>query len=776
MFASSKEVLSFSPPTSITKNAQLHIKGRNYSTEQRILVIRIDDRKKPSYAQRVNIERTLPAGDFNIQLSLAGLHTPTGRRLNREQLHQIIAFSGDGSDAVHIESMTIHSPRALPDEVFAWDLGPADSALWPGFTALTPDSNFIHGRRLIKAIDRSSRKQASEALTCDGIRGIKTLRLPLPNGRWSITLWIRDPGEWEHLPHPLIRHIEADGHEIWSQQFTSEDWIKQVYLAGRAREATAEDDAWTLFGKRTEGLVSFMADVSDNELNLTFSGEQPDAGFVAAILAEPGEEYYYRNSIEKQRATWWRNNWRVEDWPEPTTSETSLQALQQKVTAAAGTNAYLRFDMMLKKASVTPMVYLSAPTLADIQLKTQLRWGQWLLKRSGISATSLLPSNHYLRGGTVPKQGDSKLPRRLHITVTVPEGTPAGRYQGRLSVSEGADIHHQQIVIDVPEVTLPPLDRPIGVYLERPVHFNWFDKEREKSAQALQCDIEFLRSLGMTGIAPPLTTPVSEQDTQRFIEEIRRVSASGFLSPIFAYSPFKRLENALGIEAALARIHMIDKTLAMQGLPLPVWATADEPSNPWQKYPVDTIRRYAGSIAPASQFGGQLNNPHDENLIDSFNIILINHGYGIDENRISSIKKNDISPWLYNMPNLRAAAGFYLWRIGADGYLQWHARMPTADPFDLTDGREDDVQFLFPMSQSCPTVHDVDVSIFDISEGITDMRWLLWLQSRAEQDAEAKQLLKQLHDEVPDSWHDMETIPAQQLQRWRKVITDLVRF
>ena len=74
------------------------------------------------------------------------------------------------------------------------------------------------------------------------------------------------------------------------------------------------------------------------------------------------------------------------------------------------------------------------------------------------------------------------------------------------------------------------------------------------------------------------------------------------------------------------------------------------------------------------------------------------------------------------MEKFCAVAGFNLWRSGAKGYLQWHARMPTADPFDPSDGREDDVQFLLPHIVPCPEIQDVDRGLFELAEGIVDLR------------------------------------------------------
>jgi hypothetical protein len=92
--------------------------------------------------------------------------------------------------------------------------------------------------------------------------------------------------------------------------------------------------------------------------------------------------------------------------------------------------------------------------------------------------------------------------------------------------------------------------------------------------------------------------------------------------------------------------------------------------------------------------------------------------------------------WVYNTEAIRWSAGFGIASLGAERYLQWHARMPAADPFDPTDGREGDVQVFYPAVEPCDA-RDINADLLDMAEGIVDQRWLAWLESRAEPEARA---------------------------------------
>ncbi len=453
----------------------------------------------------------------------------------------------------------------------------------------------------------------------------------------------------------------------------------------------------------------------------------------------------------------------------------TLLARQGRLTAAPDTTASLVFDIQQGGQMAVPTIQITPPELNGLSLPATLRWGRWHLRRSGLSSTLLTPSNNHLQSGDLPRGAPNAPPRRLHLRIPIPPGTPPGEYRGRIEVRIGDHPQYAPLVLDVPNVQLPPADRPVGVYLERPVHFQWFEETHLYADQAMTCDLKFLRRQGITGIAPPLTTPTTADAMNRFIAEIRATTDAGFNQPVLAYAPFKRLTESLGLERSLSRLFEVEKALAAEGLPSPVWSIADEPSNLGQTNPVKKIHRYARAFAHSAKLGGQLNHSDDDTYLDAFDLVLINDGFGIDLERINKVKASGTTLWFYNLENLRAAAGFYLWRTGAQGYLQWHARMPTADPFDPTDGREDDVQLLYPMAQPCPTIPDVDARLFQLTEGITDLRWLLWLEQRAKKSAEAHKLLQQLHGVIPTNWADIKNSAPELLDNWRGAITQLTR-
>jgi hypothetical protein len=767
-----RQVLEFSDPPRIDLSDRLRVRGTNHAEVNQIVVVRIDDRESPVYADRINIERVVPPGPFDLSIPLHGLQTPAGRSLQADRLRRIICFPGNGAAGLSIEPPLLVKSVGLPEGSMGWDIGPEGSPLWPGFLPLDASSPEIAGNNLT-ARDRGRYQQAVEGLTTDGMRGIDRLHLALPPGRWFVTLWLHDRGEWEYLPHPLGRFIRANGKQVAAQQYSPRRWISEVYLAGRTREPHRGSDVWSLFGEQPAGRISFPVDVDDAGLEVAFAGDMPEAGYLAAILAEPSPAYAVREKVESDRAQWWRNNWRIVQQDGERGSGSRLIARQKTITAARDTSATLVFELHTDMLEVSPEISMEAPAYAGRTLPGQLRWAQWHLRRSTLSSTLLEPVARHLRGDSPLPAAPAGHPRILVIQLDIPADAVAGNYRGELHVDIDGLRLMQPLLLTVPDVNLPALDRPVGVYLERPVHFTWFPEMSEQSERALRCDLEFLRKLGLTGVSPGLTTPNSPHEVAALTKQVRQAVEAGFMPPFIAYAPFKRLRAERGLESAAAAIGGVEHRLAEHRLPGLAWSIADEPSNHGQVATLARSARYVDNYAPSAMVAAHLNDPRDVRYLDILDIALLNDGFGVDAEDINAVRRRGAIPWLYNLRQRRAATGFYLWRVDAAGYLQWHARMPTADPFDPTDGREDDVQFLYPMDVACPTLPDVGMGLYDIVEGITDLRWLLWLEQAAQNDPSIAAKLEQLRRMVPDTWDRMSEVSGARMDAWRAIIIDI---
>ncbi|WP_434354803.1 hypothetical protein NF212_09015 [Parasalinivibrio latis] len=742
--------------------------GNNTGNKTGIVVVRIDDSSNPGYANRGNIERTIPPGPFTIQLLMGGIKTPSGRKLQLNSLEQIIIFSARSNPRIEIENVLFSAPVILPAGSKGWDLGPEDSALWPGFESLDLSSRLIRGS-LLKAIDRGSKQQAVEGLTSDGIRGIESLTLPVTPGKWHVTLWIRDSGEWEYLPNPLEREIHIEGQQVFHNHLSPLDWIENSYLDGLNDEAKPGQTSWLQFGERAESRVSTVVIVDGNGMQIDIDGEQPEAGFISGVLIEK-DGFAVRDQVEAARKSWWENNWKTGLIPVSRAIAPTLTSSRTSLTIAKGTYGSLVFQLDPAGISEPPQVNLMMPTQGRRALPSTLRWGQWHFRRKGLSSTFLEADNTMLRAGVIP--GNPHSPRKLHLSLFVPHDAPSGLYRGNLSVMLRDSKLELPISVNVPEISLPPADRPIGVYLEKPPHYSWFPETLTLGEQALECDLSYLSKIGLNGISPPFPTPNSDTEAEKLVSMQRDLIMEGYHPSTLAYTAVKRLVAKQGLEQAAIRLGEIENIFAGKGIPGPLWVTADEPSNPGNHVSLDEMHRYIRTYAPSAKLAGHLNHKGDETFLPMFDLVLINNGYGLNYKRIQTAKKH-ADVWLYNLKEMRSAAGFFLWRNDADGYVQWHARMPTADPLDPTDGRETDIQFLYPSVIPCSDVPDVHETLFDLTEAVIDLRWILWLELQAEHSAVAGKLLESMRAQIPETWQEMKKIPYSTLDKWRN---DIIRL
>jgi hypothetical protein len=255
-----------------------------------------------------------------------------------------------------------------------------------------------------------------------------------------------------------------------------------------------------------------------------------------------------------------------------------------------------------------------------------------------------------------------------------------------------------------------------------------------KSREQVACDLDLMRSFGLTGTAPPAAAPLPRNFTA-FLNDMQIAKDHGVAPGWLIYNPANAVLEKLGIAGAAQLLGSVTKALDLNGIPLPVWSVADEPS-PDQE---GSLREFITELrvrAPTIRLAGHLNSAAGETYAPLFDTILINEGFGLDANRIQRLAAEGHDVWLYNTGAPRLTAGLWLWATAATHSVQWHGRMPTADPFDPLDGREGDMQMIYPSSTVCPAQPDIDRRLLKAAEGVVDQRWLFWLDRQTSPEAQ----------------------------------------
>lgn len=754
---------------------ELRIAGRIESAEPVLVVLRIDDGASQSYATRYNEERTLPPGRFEWVIPLNGLMTASGRVLDGTDLRRLYLFSGKStSGRVTIDTFATARASRLPDGVEGFALGARQAPLPPGFERIAPDD-----RRIVAGKASAVRRPAPDPLVANGIRGIERLRLPWNGRRARVSLWTEDPGEWELLPHPLQRRIRINGVDVSNESFTASEWIERRYLRGLRSEHVAGDDAWSAYGRWRGGLVSSIVDVVDDAIVIELAGDGAAALHLAAVVVEPETSDAGVAHVNAWRARWYRQTWPIVMAPqlpadrmvEVTLSAGDVTVPPLVTTAAPGTAVRFHFSVRSDRDIAAPKVVSQPPSHGSQTTRLRVWAAQWRLERRRASDTTLTLGDNMLVGNAEELPLVRGVGRTYEGWIDIPDDGKPGLWSGAIVIGDGGGSLRIPLHVDVLPVALPAVEKPAGFYLDEAPHATWFEVTKKQRAEQTVCDLALMRSFGIDGSAPAFATPGhSWGDFERDAAVARAMTVA---QPMFAYAPAKRLAADLGLARSAAMIGEIDAALVAKGYVPPIWSVADEPSNPGH----DAINLQAWlatlrAISPGARLAAHLNAPSDLGFAHQFDVALVNDGYGLDLAHLVATRTVVKDLWLYNTARPRTTAGLWLWLSAASRYVQWHGRMPTADPFDPTDGREGDVQMVFPSMQACvrhPTIHR---DLLDMAEGLVDQRWLIWLSRQG--NAEARKLAQSIRDRAR-TWETARSLSSHDLARIRESIIEIAR-
>ncbi len=791
----------------IDAQSEMVIQGNNLDSQARIVILRFDDSHSTSYRTRLNIERLVNPGPFTIHLPLFGLKTAKKRQFEWDQWRKFVIFSNEGDGDISVKNVVISRAANFSNASQGFDLGSKSSPVLTGMSQIAPGFKGLKGKHL-----KARHHVSGNALTSDGIEGIDSLDIPLPNGHWDVTLWFAMQGAWENLPRQRNQHIRVQDKTVWQRDLTPQQWLKSDYLAGQQREAWLDGTPWQLFGEQPAQRVTTSVEVSDGLLHIKFSGRTTHDNYLAGVFVSPmtlhGTDNAALNAALQER---FEQKWQVVNSPKPVATAVKQQQVRIKpvyfdtqwlpqdtkitrtkaIVTSLGSHAVLDFAITSTQSVEDAQLDLVLTDAAgkSLALPVEIRQGMWRYQRPQGSSTLLQLSADELQT-LRPGQSlrlSATLSRRINLLVPIPADFNSHIINAELTLRHDNKLLSKiSTTLKVLPITLPPVRQAIGIYHEKAPHWAWFSQLKTNADTTLQCDYRYLSSLGLTALSPPLTTPnalnpgsASERNViaslKPYISDLKRYHQQ-FKIPAIDFTTVKRFDKRYRYHDAQKQQHLrtLIQQLGYHQLAIPQFAVADEVP----ELNAAELTRFSQSIAqlqnaiPGASLVGQLNKPANKQILSMFDTLLINNSFGVSKEVIRDLQQQGKSVWLYNMGNQRAAAGFFLWKSQAQGYLQWHGRMPTGAPYNPLDGRESDFQMIYPAIDTCATP-DINAGLLAIAQGIVDRQWLNWLLKTARTNPTAKKVLQQLKRDIPPDWDDIETLDSQQNHRWRKKITDL---
>lgn len=713
------------------------ITGVNHAPQPVTLVLRLDAADSVNYRSRVNEERLLPPGPFSLRLPAGSLKRSNGRPFDLRGTQRLFLFT-EPAGAVEADIVLVPAPPPFAGGI-ALDAGPADQAPALGFERLAPDDPRLAGMRLVAV-----RRTGSERLLADGIVGIDRLTLPVPPGRWHLKLWLEDPGEWETLPRVLVRTVWVNGEIADQRNVPLEDWISRRYLAAGGRDSPSLTLASEAFLARRGDVVEAFVTTAGEPVTVSFEAPAPVYLAGLALVPATAEGQAALAQLDQRRAEGFDADW-------PVWSQAAPAAVWPDPQLARGESRRLRLTL----PPVSIPLAIEPPAAAEVQA-----WeARWTLDRAQAASQLLIPTTQNLLPLGTLEARHGGLPREITLWLTAKADAAPGRYSLRLHL---ADQTIQHLPFDILPGQLAAAEPRVGLYLDDAPLQVWRAEAGEDHRDAqYRCDAEFLRRLGLITLAPPLDL--------RTPERVARLLAAS-APPWLAYAGLKRTLAAEGIDGGLSRLKGLDSYIA-EGLQREIfWSVADEPSNPQHGIDDLAAAETLRATYPNLRLAAHLNAPADRVFLPKLDMALVNQGFGLDRTTLRMTRAALARPkahlWIYNADHPRLAAGIWRWLTGADGYLQWHGQMPTADPFDPTDGREADFTLLLPRQTACPVLPGIDARLLDLAEAVQDSRWVATLA--ATDTPAARRLLAHIRDHMGDRWNAARTTATPQFfERFR---------
>ncbi|MGB0942322.1 MAG: hypothetical protein ACPGUE_07975 [Marinomonas sp.] len=749
--------------------------GINTSQENKLIIIEIG-KHKAAYRNRINEERGILPGPFNIQLYPFGFRTSKGSKLSFSADTRVKVFTLDKGKEIAEFKLTKLTPQntGLSKALYAFDLGPEDQTVLQGFESMTPSHPLLaHTLKVRQKKLNPFTRLSLDPLVRDGISGITSLKLPLPAGKWRLHLWTEDVGYWQTLPEQIERRIRINGQDRDYQHTPPWQWVQQRYTQNKFRLSKFSQlnnlTSWRAIGQYRGGHKTFEVEAKNESLMIELAGATKMSTTITGLMVEKLDQYLLAEA-NFNRAQWFNARWPLlpyvqEDKPK------SKKPSHYRLTKHNPLFIKLPLD---KTISLDNLSWQTSPFTIEKRLylpQLERNLGSYKANPAG----SFLAIKPLLITATSP---DKQHSGELHLTIKAPAHLAPGTYTLQL-IHKASQQPLDSLSIQLLDVNLADLKKPVGVYLDLAPHLFLSYERKNMADKQLVCDLETLANLDFSGVAPHFPIPKNKGVRQDYQARVQRLVSLGFQPPFLDYAGLKNLRYQFGQDETSKMLTALSQTLDHKPKILAI-SIADEPSNASSKgFALNQMASLVDNShqqnqqAPALLKAAHLNNPKDRRWLGELDIALINHGYGINRQSIQNIRNQDAQVWLYNMPNRRLAAGFFLWKYKLGGYLQWHARMPTADPFDPTDGREDDQQLLPVMAQLCAKVADLHPDLIEIAEGITDHKWLNWLDLMSKSSTPAFKLRQQLLQKIPNSWQRAENLSSQQLQTWRNEIEEL---
>ncbi|HYE08282.1 MAG TPA: hypothetical protein VEL07_22400 [Planctomycetota bacterium] len=763
-----------------------------------------------SYWNRHNGGFTLKPGANTVAIPVGGLYRGEAGSRNLDLKFNIdptaivrfdLGFKSESPATVWMDNLRL-TKEDRPDGILAFDFGPENQTVFPGFTPIT--WNTVHGqdgraaglRRALGSASRARDDTFPTRLYQDWIemgndRG--QFMVDVANGTWHAWVMYSDCGYWmgEAARHAR-RSISAEGKDVDIDDRGAAgkaDWL----LRFEGVEPKPGASVWDLYLASIFTARRFTTTVADGQLTLDFVSDADWSQKVAAVILYP-------DAIRKQAESWIatveaRNRAEAESRAVFMGPNPKELAIPQEAKAKAWWLGYPSIDEVV--------TFVDAPGAAGSGLERIACAGEAATRTFAIrplkdlgevtvtasdlkgpagtipaSAIDLRYVHHHVNRGfndvayAINPMGlrrigklrlDKDLTRQFWVTVEIPATTKPGRYAGAIAIAGDAITTNVPLTIEVTDLELAELDFPIGFFgLWSPDELGRPDGMRELMALHRRFGMTSYSGgpgIGFNGFDASGEPKLDFAACDAFFATAREV---GFRHEVFNYGgpawvdgidggPHREAWEASGKThaqllatvwgAVLAHAKAADWPRINQGM-------IDEPRVTEQARDIANRLKALHEAVPELPIGGfysvhwddsELNRAIQDIFANATWSALNLHG----PTDVAKAKELGRELYMYNQGVDRHTYGLYTWarmNQGVRGMLNWHNSCISGFQFFDLDGREPDFAMVhYGAKELIPTL-----TFARCREGVTDLRYAVTLANAAKakpRSADAKEAL-----------------------------------
>ncbi|MBI3830432.1 MAG: hypothetical protein HY291_13010 [Planctomycetes bacterium] len=680
------------------------------------------------YWKRHNYQTNLKPGASTIRFPMGGFYRGekgSGKFLDTKKM---LSFCISCSNVtLYLDNLRLvkGGEEVAVEGLKAFDFGSKNSPTYPGFTAVSNDTDYnkaqgygCAGQRPTDARDY----EHPDPLFSDFVRlsGNETFAVDVPNGEYTVYAVIDSIGYWDYM-HWSHRSIEANGVEVINEKVSAEQFLKEFYFRHQDDEDLPGTDIWQKYIQRRFQPKIFSAKVENGQLKLAFKGDtwgltlcalvvypvtQKDAGarWLEQLDRRRREDFYtaFAETVRK-----------AEPKPELSAAEQSAgyalfrrdleqdiyfnsapggdpkDAKDVKIDWAACPGEYAAADFCvypLKDCGTLTVMAgdLSGPNGAKISGEAvRIRAIRYKFKRIGGRITSAFEYRPELLVDFKEWPVPANVTRRFWVTAKVPADAAPGAYTGKLTLNLAGGTREIPIALQVYPIKLDEPEMSFGMYGGSGPTAGWWPQDVKalfRIDERIEEVIRDQREHGMTALTPPAPSfkgfkdGKAEFDYSNIDRAMELLHKYGYQRTCFTYASMFRVHEGdleaeckkqygLPLEQAIKLAYEELGRHAKEKSWLPMaWALADEPLiHGISAETVIKVFEAHRKAAPQMQFVSE------DAMGDPAHYVVIPAIDIVSGNSprykvAEAVKKNKSRYWYNNIGCDRLTFGWFLWK------------------------------------------------------------------------------------------------------------------